>query len=222
MRILLVEDNARLSELIAAGLTGAGMTVDRFATAGEAGGALAALRYDAVVLDLGLPDGDGLDVLREARGAGVHAPFLILTARDGLSDRVGGLNAGADDYLPKPFDMEELIARLHALMRRPGGALGVVLSLGNVCFDSLAREMRIGDEVVRAPRRELDLLEQLMRRAGRVVSKPWLEESLYGFEDEGSANGVEVAVHRLRKRLQAAGASVTIHTLRGVGYMMQV
>jgi two-component system response regulator QseB len=197
------------------------MTVDRFATARDAGTALSTIRYDAAILDLGLPDGDGLDVLRAARRDGVHTPILILTARDGLKDRVGGLNAGADDYLLKPFEMEELVARVNALMRRPGGALGVTLELGNVSFDSVAREMRIDERVVPAPRRELDLLEQLMRRAGRVVSKPWLEEALYGLDDEVSSNSIEVAMHRLRKRLQSEGASVQIHTLRGVGYMMQ-
>ena len=221
MRILLVEDNERLSELIAGGLNRAGMTVDHLASAGDAARALATIRYDAAVLDLGLPDGDGIDVLRTVRRDGVHTPVLILTARDGLKDRVGGLNAGADDYLPKPFELEELIARLHALMRRPGGALGVTLEVGNVSFDSVAREMRIGERVVRMPRRELDLLEQLMRRAGRVVSKPWLEDALYGIDDEVSSNTLEVAVHRLRRRLQTEGASVQIHTLRGVGYMMQ-
>jgi len=221
MRILLVEDNARLSELIAIGLSRASMTVDRFTTARDGSAVLATIRYDAAILDLGLPDGDGLNVLREARREGVHTPILILTARDGLKDRVGGLNAGADDYLLKPFEMEELIARVHALMRRPGGALGVTLQLGNVIFDSLTREMRIGDEVVLAPRRELDLLEQLMRRAGRVVSKPVLEDALYGFDDEVSSNSIEVAMHRLRKRLAGGGADVEIHTLRGVGYMMR-
>ena len=221
MRVLLVEDNARLNELVADGLTRASMTVDRFTTAREAATALATIRYDAAILDLGLPDGDGLQVLREARREGVQTPIIILTARDGLKDRVGGLNAGADDYLLKPFDMEELIARVHALMRRPGGALGVVLQLGNVSFDSVAREMRIADEVVLAPRRELDLLEQLMRRAGRVVSKPVLEDALYGVDDEVSSNSIEVAMHRLRRRLNLGGADVEIHTLRGVGYMMR-
>ena len=221
MRVLLVEDNARLNELVADGLSRASMTVDRFTTAREGTAALATIRYDAAILDLGLPDGDGLQVLREARREGVQTPIIILTARDGLKERVGGLNAGADDYLLKPFDMEELIARVHALMRRPGGALGVVLQLGNVSFDSVAREMRIADEVVLAPRRELDLLEQLMRRAGRVVSKPVLEDALYGFDDEVSSNSIEVAMHRLRKRLHLGGADVEIHTLRGVGYMMR-
>ncbi|MFT5175939.1 MAG: DNA-binding response OmpR family regulator [Gammaproteobacteria bacterium] len=221
MRILLVEDNERLSEIIALGLSRAAMSVDRFATARDGAAALATVRYDAAILDLGLPDADGLDVLREARRAGVHTPIIILTARDGLKDRVLGLNSGADDYLLKPFDMEELIARVHALMRRPEGALGVTLKLGNVLFDSVGREMRIADQVICAPRRELDLLEQLLRRAGRVVSKSVLEDALYGFDDEGSSNSVEVAMHRLRKRLLGGGADVEIHTLRGVGYMMR-
>ena len=221
MRILLVEDNARLNELIALGLSQAAMTVDCFATAQQGAAALATIRYDAAILDLGLPDGDGLNVLRDARRDGVNTPILILTARDGLEDRVGGLNAGADDYFLKPFDMEELVARVRALMRRPGGALGVLLQLGNVTFDSVAREMRIDNALVLASRRELDLLEQLMRRAGRVVSKSVLEDTLYGFGDEVSSNSIEVAMHRLRKRLLGGGANVEIHTLRGVGYMMR-
>lgn len=221
MRILLVEDNTRLSELVAEGLSRAGMSVDRFETVADGAAALRTIRYDAAVLDLGLPDGDGIDLLRGARGEGVQTPILILTARDGLKDRVGGLNAGADDYLLKPFELEELVARLHALMRRPGGALGVQLSVGNVSFDSIAREMRIGERMIRTSRRELDLLEHLMRRAGRVVSRPWLEDALYGMDDVMSSNGLEVAVHRLRKRLQSEGANVQIHTLRGVGYMLQ-
>lgn len=222
MRILLVEDNERLGELIGSGLCRAGMTVDHLTRAREGATALATIPYDAAVLDLGLPDHDGIEVLREARREGVSTPILILTARDGLKDRVGGLNAGADDYLPKPFDLEELVARLNALMRRPGGALGVSLTLGNLVFDTVAREVRVNGAVIRMPRRELDLLERLMRRADRVVSKSWLEEALYGLDDEVSSNSIEVAMHRLRKRLEKEGADARIHTLRGIGYMMRV
>ncbi|MCP5155290.1 MAG: response regulator transcription factor [Ectothiorhodospiraceae bacterium] len=221
MRILLVEDNARLRTLVAEGLSQAGMTVDALGTAREAAGALATVRYDAGVLDLGLPDGDGMAVLREARERGLQTPLLLLTARDGLSDRVGGLNAGADDYLTKPFAMAELVARLKALMRRPGGALGVTLGLGNVAFDTVAREASVDGVAMPMSRRETDLLEHLLRRAGRVVAKAALEDAVYGFDDELASNGLEVAIHRLRKRLQGAGADVRIHTLRGVGYMLR-
>jgi len=221
MRVLLIEDNERLSAQIAAFLSGEGMTVDRFATAEDGGLAFETMHYDAAVLDLGLPDGDGLDVLREARNNGKTTPILILTARDGLSDRLDGLNGGADDYLLKPFDMEELAARLKALMRRPGAILGVRLTAGNLAFDTVARDLTVDDKPLRLTRRELEILEHLMRRDGRVVNKTWLEEALYGFDEEGSKNSLEVAVHRLRRNLETAGASVSIHTLRGIGYLLQ-
>lgn len=221
MRILLVEDNERLAEHIAGCLTREGMAVDRFGEAADGAAALETIRYDAAVLDLGLPDGDGLDVLREARGRGIETPILILTARDGLKDRVEGLNQGADDYLLKPFDIEELVARLKALMRRPGAALGLRLTAGNLAFDTVGRDVTVGEKPVRLSRRELDILEHLMRRVGRVVSKSWLEEAVYGFDEEVSSNSIEVAVHRLRKHLETAQADVSIHTLRGVGYLLQ-
>lgn len=222
MRILVIEDNAQLSDLISQYLTREGMSVDPFGTLAEGISAFEALRYDAVVLDLGLPDGDGMSFLKSARnGRFQETPILVLTARDGLRDRVAGLNAGADDYLLKPFDMEELAARLKALMRRPGAALGIQISAGNVTFDTVGRSVVVGDTPIRLTRRELDVLEHLMRCNGRVVPKTLLEEALYGFEDEGSRNSVEVAIHRLRKTLENAGAAVAIHTLRGVGYLLQ-
>ena len=221
MRILLVEDNSRIAEHIATCLTKEGMAVDRFGTAEDGALALETVRYDAAVLDLGLPDGDGLDVLRDARNRGSDTPILILTARDGLKDRVEGLNSGADDYLLKPFEVEELVARLKALMRRPGAVLGMCLTAGNLSFDTVGRDVKVDDKPLRLSRRELDILEYLMRRVGRVVSKEWLEEALYGFDQEISSNSIEVAVHRLRKSLEKAKANVSIHTLRGVGYLLQ-
>jgi len=220
MRVLLVEDNQRLATIVAEALRAAGFAVDAVATAGDAEAAAGVLQYDVIILDLGLPDDDGLEVLKRLRGAGHGVPVLILTARDGLEDRVSGLNLGADDYVLKPFDMAELIARLHALLRRPGGALGAELMSGNLRLDTLAREARIGEAVLPLSRRELSVLEHFMRRAGRVVPKTLLEESLYGYDDAGSANSVEVAVHRLRKKLVEAGAEVSIHTLRGIGYLL--
>jgi len=221
MRILLIEDNARLAEYISSSLNRLGMQVDCFNSGKDGIAAIEIAHYDAVVLDLGLPDIDGMNVLTNARKQGIETPILILTARDGLKDRVDGLNAGADDYLLKPFEIEELDARIRALMRRPGGTLGSQLSYGNVEFDTVARNVLIEGSVVAMSRRETDILEYLLRRAGRVISKSWLEDAIYRFDDEGSSNSVEVAVHRLRKRLQAAEANVQIHTLRGIGYMLQ-
>lgn len=220
MRLLLVEDNDRLAELIAGGLAAAGFTVDTIASLDEAMSALRTSRFDIVLLDLGLPDGDGMEVVRALRGRGDHTPILILTARDGLSDRVHGLNAGADDYLLKPFEMDELVARLKALLRRPGGALGLVLEVGNLRFDTIRRSVELDSQPLVLSRRELMLLEGLMRSAGRVVAKNVLEEGLYGFGEQITSNSLEVLVSRLRKKLATVGAKLTVHTIRGVGYMV--
>ena len=220
MRLLLVEDHERFASFVQESLEREGFTVDTVDTGAGADAAVATVTYDAVILDLGLPDEDGLDVLKSWRNAGKETPVLILTARDAVEDRVKGLNAGGDDYLLKPFDMNELVARVRALLRRPGGALGLELAAGNVVFDTTAREVRIGDSAISISRREMAVLEQLMRRAGRVVPKDVLEDKIYGFDDQVSSNSVEVHVSRLRKRLSNAGASVAVHTLRGVGYLL--
>lgn len=220
MRVLLIEDNLRLADQVREGLEREGFAVDSFATAGDGEAAKTAAPYDAAILDLGLPDGDGIDILRGWRARGDSTPVLILTARDSLEDRVRGLNSGGDDYLLKPFEMAELIARVRALLRRPGGALGAVLTAGNLSFDTAAREVLIDGAAISVSRREMGVLEQLMRRKGRVVPKDVLEEKLYGFDEEVSANTVEANVSRLRKRLSGAGATVSVHTLRGVGYLL--
>lgn len=220
MRVLLVEDDDRLAEAVTLGLTQAGFALDRVEDGEGAEAALAVSRFDAVVLDLGLPDIDGLDLVRRWRGRGLTVAVLILTARDGIRDRVAGLDRGADDYLPKPFAMPELAARLRALMRRPGGTLGVDITCGDLSFDTIGRETRVNGRVVSLGRRETGLLEVLLRRQGRVVPKDAAEEAVYGFDDAASANTLEVLVHRLRKRLDAAGSSVRIHTLRGLGYLL--
>jgi DNA-binding response OmpR family regulator len=148
-----------------------------------------------------------------------QTPLLILTARDALNDRVGGLNGGADDYMVKPFAMEELIARVKALLRRPGAALGVELTLGNVCLDTTGPNLTVAGRPVSLTRREVTLLEILLRRPGKVVSRNAIEDGLYGFNDDVGSNALEVLVSRLRKKLISVGADIQLHTVRGVGYM---
>jgi DNA-binding response OmpR family regulator len=220
MRLLLIEDNERFAELLKRGLTAAGFVVDVLTTAGEATAALQSSRFEIVVLDLGLPDADGLEVLGAMRRRRDATPVLILTARGSLKDRVNGLGSGADDYLVKPFALEELIARLRALLRRPGNLLGVPLELGNLTLDTGARQVFVADQPIFFAPREIAVLEHLLRRSGRVVGKTLLENNLYGLSQEIGSNAVEVYVHRLRKRLAEVDASVQIHTLRGVGYLI--
>lgn len=221
MRLLFIEDNPKLAQHTAKGLEKAGFAVDHVSLGEDAVAAAETTHYDIALLDLGLPDIDGMTVLERIRQSGNELPILILTARDDLQDRIDGLNRGADDYLLKPFAFDELTARIKALLRRPGHILGLKLATGNLSFDTLAREVTVDSQTVRLSRRELDILEQLMRRAGRIVPKDVLEDSIYGFDREVSSNSIEVALHRLRKRLQNAGASATIHTMRGIGYILE-
>ena len=220
MRLLLIEDDERLAPVVVRGLDRAGFTVDHMATVGDAREALLSVPYDVVVLDLGLPDGDGLTVLRELRCSEASVPVLILTARDAVENRVDGLNAGADDYLLKPFAMEELIARLKALLRRAPHPLSGWIAVGSVRFESVERTVEIAGLSVLLSRRELSLFELLMQRAGNVVLKEGLEDRIYEFDAEPSSNSLEVLVHRLRRKLVENGASATIHTVRGVGYLL--
>lgn len=220
MHILLIEDHDRLAALIRKGLESAGFTVDTCSEGADGLAAIELSHFGAVILDLGLPDMDGMEVLRKLRTADNSVPVLILTARIGVNERVQGLDAGADDYLTKPFDMNELIARIRALLRRPTSLLGKILNIGNLTFDTGAREISIeGSHVMLSPR-ETSLLELLIRRGGKVVPKNQLEDNLYGMGETVSSNSLEVLVHRLRKKLQDSGAEVNIHTVRGVGYML--
>lgn len=193
--------------------------MDTAASASEGLQAWRAADYDAAVLDLMLPDGSGLSALKAMRDRGSMTPVLILTALGTVEDRVRGLDGGADDYLVKPFAMQELIARLRALLRRPGAALGRTLSLGSVKLDTSARIATVAETPLELTRSELIVLEALLRNQGRVVSKERLAECLYDFEQERSANSVETQVHRLRKKLEAAGADFSLRTLRGLGYL---
>jgi DNA-binding response OmpR family regulator len=195
--------------------------VDSFANAADGLSAMKAVAYDGVILDLGLPDRDGIDVLREVRERDRRTPILVLTARDGIDDRVAGLDAGADDYVLKPVAMKELAARLRALLRRPGRSLGATLTVGNVRLDVASRQVTIRDSVVGFTRREIGALELLMRREGQVVSKGALEDGLYGLSKDVSANAIEVLISRVRRRLEAAAANCSIHTLHGIGYLLK-
>jgi DNA-binding response OmpR family regulator len=220
MRLLVVEDEARIVEVLRSGLGRAGFVVDAVGCALDARNALAGILYDAAVLDLGLPDGDGLAFLSYLRRVGNQVPVLVLTARDAVEDRVAGLDAGADDYLVKPFAMAELIARIKTLLRRPGHALGTTLEAGNMLFDTIGRELKVGPATVHLPRQELAVLEHLMRRLGRVVPKSVLEEKLYGMDEEVESNAIPVHVHHLRRKLAEAGATPQVHTVRGIGYLL--
>src|SRR6267142_863325 len=200
MRILLLEDHDRLARTIVDGLNEQGFGVDAFATAQDGIGACKSLEYDAIILDLGLPDRDGLDAIEDLRQHKTGMPILILTARDGIDNRVAGLDRGGDDYVLKPFAMKELAARLRALLRRPGQALGTVLVSGNLSLNTVQRQVSVD---------------------GQVVSKRALEDTLYGLSDDVTPNTVEVLISRLRKRLDDINADCSIHTLRGIGYLLR-
>jgi two-component system response regulator QseB len=216
MRLLVVEDDRMLGEALRRGLRHAGHAVD-WAEDGEAADlALRGEPYDAVVLDLGLPRKGGLDVLRDLRARRDRVPVLILTAQDAVSDRVTGLDAGADDYLVKPFDLDELLARLRALQRRGAGRAEPVLANGPLVLDPAAHEVRLDGRLVPLSAREFALLALLLEHPGRPISRARLEERLYGWEEAVESNAVEVHVHALRRKLGAEW----IQTLRGVGYLV--
>lgn len=220
MRVLLIEDDAEISSLVVRDLHGAGYTVDAVAQ-GEAGlHAALDTDYAVILLDLRLPDRDGLDVVRELRGHGVQSPILILTGRRRVADRVAGLKAGADDYLVKPFALAELRARLNALQRRPHNRAAKPPSFADLTFDEEGVEALVGGRPLDLARQELRLLRLLVERGGHIVSKRLIEEVLYGFDEEVASNSVEVHIHKLRRALQAKDAATVIETRRGVGYRL--
>lgn len=219
MRILLVEDDPALSLGVARGLEREGWQVDVLGDGEQAMTEGLISQYDLGILDLGLPRRDGMEVLRHWRARGARMPVLLLTARDELKDRVEGLDAGADDYLVKPFDLPELLARLRALKRRAEGRLEEVIRLGELSLDITHRELLHSGERVALSPRELALTEMLMHKAGRVVSKDSIVARLSSWEADFSENSVEVYVHRLRKRFADLG--VVIRTVRGFGYVME-
>jgi len=216
MRILLIEDDRLIGDGIKAGLSKLGFSIDWFTQGKEGLRALSAAPYDAVILDLSLPEIDGLDILRQWRQQGQDEPVLILTARDALEQRINGLQMGADDYLCKPFALSEVAARLQALIRRRHGQLPPTLKHGGVIMEPGSHTVTLNGEPLVLKAREIALLELFLLNAGRVLTRSQLEEKLYGWDDEVSSNAVEVHIHHLRKKL----GSEFIRTIHGVGYTL--
>ena len=216
MHILIVEDNALVASGIKAGLELHGFLADIATTQAQALSHLVSSHFDACVLDLGLPDGDGLALLRQWRAQGRDLPVLILTARGSLEDKVAGFQTGSDDYLTKPFDLQELVVRLHALLRRAGGRASDVQALGDCQVNLATGEVWREGQLVELSRREWALLAALLQSRGRVLSPAQLHDSLYGFDQDVGSNTVNVHVHHLRKKLGAD----TIDTVRGLGFRL--
>lgn len=216
MRVLLVEDDAILLNGLQVGLGLAGFTVDAVSNCADASAALRSSTFDAVVLDLMLPDGSGLDVLDELRGRQVGTPVLLLTARDSVPDRIAGLDAGADDYLGKPFDLDEVAARLRALTRRGNGSASACRIWRELRLEPATMAVSKSGVAVRLSRREFSILHALMDRPGQILSKSQLEDRLYGWQEDVESNTIEVHIHNLRQKL---GPGI-IETVRGVGYKL--
>lgn len=221
MRILLVEDEPELASALRTALRRHDMVVDHAASLLEASDFAAIDTYDAILLDRQLPDGDGLTLVPKLRARGNATPVLVLTARSDTADKVDGLDMGADDYLAKPFAFEELLARLRALLRRPANMQTQVIRAGHLTFDSGHREVSIRGEPLTLPRRELLVLEALLRRMGRMVQRASLMEAVFGLDDEIQSNALDTHVSRLRRKLSEADGGVEINGVRGVGYLLR-
>lgn len=216
MRLLIVEDDPVLSDGLNIGLGLSGFTADTVGTLADARAALDSSDFAGVVLDIMLPDGSGLDLLAELRKTGSRLPILLLTARDQVQDRISGLDAGADDYLGKPFDLAELAARLRAMLRRQEGRASAMIEWNGLTLDPATQSGQIGEKTLRFSRREFTILQSLIAHPGRILSKPQLEERLYGWQEEVESNTVEVHIHHLRHKL----GREFIQTIRGIGYRL--
>jgi two-component system OmpR family response regulator len=219
MRVLIAEDDQVLADGLLRSLRAAGYAADHVASGNEADAALASHEFDLVILDLGLPKVHGLEVLKRMRGRGTTTPVLILTAADSVEQRVKGLDAGADDYMAKPFSLQELEARVRALMRRGLGTASAVIKHGPLSFDATGRVCYINEQMIELSAREISLLEVLLQRAGRLVSKDQLVERLCEWGEEVSNNAIEVYIHRLRKKIEQG--PIRIATVRGLGYCLE-
>lgn len=220
MKLLLIEDVPPLAQLTREALETEGFTVDHAPGLEQARAILAVAPPDVIVLDLGLPDGDGLELLHGLRQGGSGIPVLVVTARAGLNDRIDGLDRGADDYIVKPAAPAEIAARCRALLRRPGGLLGRRLQLGNLAFDTASRGVTVSGQAVTLARREVDVLEVLLRKLGQTVPRRVIEDAVYALEEAPGPNALEASISRLRRQLSEAGAAVEIHTIRGIGYLI--
>ena len=216
MRILLVEDDPMIGDSLAQSLRDESYAVDWVRDGGAVAAAMAGQHYDAVLLDLGLPNRDGLSVLSDIRDSGNIVAVIVLTARDGINDRIKGLDGGADDYVVKPFAVDEVSARLRAVMRRKGGAAGPMLSNGLISLDPSTHEASVDGRAIRLSSREFALLQALLLRPGAILSRSQLEDRIYGWNEEVESNAVEFLIHSLRKKL----GSDSIKNIRGVGWMV--
>jgi two-component system response regulator TctD len=221
VRVLMIEDDQPLATALTEALKRRGVQSDVAANLADGRQMLAAARYAALLLDLGLPDGDGLGLIRSLRAQNDPIPVIAVSARSALDARIAGLNAGADDYVAKPFDVDELTARLHAVLRRQGALAGAELRFGNVRFDTVSGDLTVGENPVILTARERQFAALLLRRFGQVISKQFAEDQLYGLTEPVGSNALEVQAYRLRRKLEAAGATLRIETIRGVGYMMR-
>ena len=222
MRILLVDHHADFGRAVKATLVNCGFAVDVTPTLDEASAALDCANYHLVLLESVLPDGDSLDWLKQLRREGRSMPAMMMSSLNDLSRRIATFNAGADDFLPKPVSIDELIARMRAILRRSTQMTAPVVTFVNLHFDPIARQVSVGGRILRIARREVCILEHLLNRAGRTVPRASLEDSLYAFDDEVSTNALEVGIYRLRAHLNQAGATLRIKTARGVGYTLEL
>ena len=220
MRLLVVEDDLELANGLVNALAQSHYAAEAVHTAQSAISACAVTQYDLLILDLALPDGDRIELMRRLRHLGLTAPVLLLTARDHLQDRINGLDAGADDYLTKPFELGELEARIRALARR-GISLDPLLNFGSVKFDPAKRELTVRGEPITVTARELAVIAQLLRRPGRVVSKQQMIDSLYTWDQDVNPSMIEVFISRIRRKLEKADAGIAIRALRGLGYRLE-
>ncbi|MGX5799624.1 response regulator [Bradyrhizobium sp. Arg314] len=222
MRTLLVDHHPKLTRVMQGALLDRGFTVDVMPTLDEASFAFSSARYEILLVELALPDGDGLDWLRQLRREGHSTPVIMMSSVDDLDTRIAVFNGGADDFLPKPISPDELIARIRAVLRRSTQVTGPIVTFGNLTFDPISRQVSVGGQPLKIPRRELGILEHLLNRAGRTVPREFLVDGLYAFDDEVSTNALEVGIYRLRGLLGQSGATILIKTVRGIGYVLEL
>ncbi|MGN6775243.1 response regulator transcription factor [Rhizobium sp.] len=221
MRILLLEDEPEMAAALSAALQARDAIVDHVSILADAEEAAINLPYDVILLDRQVPDGDGLSIIPKLRAAGIDTPVIVLTARGDLGDRIGGLDSGADDYLVKPFAVEELLARLRAILRRPGELRTEVVSFGKLSYDFGCHDILIEGKRLELPRREVLVFEALARRLGRTVPRHALEEAVYGFSEDIQSNTLDAHISRLRRKLASVESGLEIHPVRGIGYLMR-